>query len=195
MSEHISAVIYNDSEVRDIKNVIVFLSENTTRIVFNQTINLTEFRKRIRRKIFKTMLMRFSSIKYRFCASIDPVTYDLFDIKGGRSFEVMVQTHLASGSPYLELYIQFSSPNKIFKTSTSTVIREEDTTLTRHSISGRQNMEAFVFGGSMEYTTPARHSVSGWDMYICGSMFNAKNMYWGMASTSSGRQSISNWGR
>ncbi|MFQ6643360.1 hypothetical protein Gotur_017090 [Gossypium turneri] len=52
-----------------------------------------------------------------------------------------------------------------------------------------------MFGSDMEYTTPARHSVSGWDMHLGGSMFDAGNTYWGTASTSSGWQSTSNWGR
>lgn len=38
----------------------------------------------------------------------------------------------------------------------------------------------------MEYTTLALHSVSGCDMHIGWSMFNAGNTYWGMTSTSSG---------
>ncbi|KAH1091150.1 hypothetical protein J1N35_018407 [Gossypium stocksii] len=99
------------------------------------------------------MSMRVSSIKYRFCTSVDPVTYESFDIKGDRRLETMVQTHLASGSPYLELYVQFSLPNEAFQISTFTVVREEYKTPARHSVSGRQNMEAPVFGGSMEYTT------------------------------------------
>ena len=74
--------------------------------------------------------MRGSSINYQFCASIDPVTCDSFDIRGGCSLEVMVQTHLASGSLYFELYVQFSSPNETFATSTSTTVREENTTPT-----------------------------------------------------------------
>ncbi|KAH1115151.1 hypothetical protein J1N35_008529 [Gossypium stocksii] len=64
--------------------------------------------------------MRVLSIKYRFCASTNPVTYDSFDIKGARSLEVMVQTHLTSGSPHLELYVEFSSQNEALATSTST---------------------------------------------------------------------------
>ena len=126
-------------------------------MAFNQSIDFTEFRKRIRRKIFGTKPSRVSSINYQFCASIDPVTYDSFDIKGVRSFEAMVQNHLASGSPYLELYVQFSSLNETFATSTSTVVREEYTTPSRHFVSERKNTEAPVFGGSMENTTPARH--------------------------------------
>ncbi|KAK5803690.1 hypothetical protein PVK06_031339 [Gossypium arboreum] len=86
----------------------------------------------------------------------------------------MVQTHLASGSPYLELYVQFSSPNETFATSTSTVIRDKYTTPSQHSVSGRQNTKAPVFGGSMENTTPARHSISGRNMHISGSMFDAE---------------------
>ncbi|KAK5836573.1 hypothetical protein PVK06_012365 [Gossypium arboreum] len=130
MSEHISAVIYYDGEVCDIENGIVFLSKNTTRLFFNQNIDLTELCKRIRRKIFGTTPMRDSSIKYRFCVSIVPMTYDSFDIKGGHSLEAMVQTYLASGSPYLELYVQFSLPNEAFATLTSIVDREEYTTPT-----------------------------------------------------------------
>ena len=105
MSERISAVIYYDGEVCDTKNGVVFLSENTTRLVFNQNIDLTELRKRIRRKFFETTPTKVLSIKHQFCASVDPVRYDTFDIKGLRSLEAIVQTHLTSGSPYLELYI------------------------------------------------------------------------------------------
>ncbi|KAK5772387.1 hypothetical protein PVK06_048675 [Gossypium arboreum] len=77
---------------------------------------------------------------------------------GPRSLEAMVQTHLASESPYLELYIQFSSPNDAFVTSTSTAVRKEYTTHVRDSVSGWQNTKTPVLGSSMEYTTPARHS-------------------------------------
>ncbi|KAH1082903.1 hypothetical protein J1N35_022664 [Gossypium stocksii] len=56
-------------------------------------------------------------------------------------------------------------------------------------------MEPPVFGSGMEYTTSARHSFSGWDMHLGGSMFDAGNTYWRMTSTSSGWQSTSNWGR
>ncbi|KAH1031922.1 hypothetical protein J1N35_044096 [Gossypium stocksii] len=48
--------------------------------------------------------MRVSSIKYRFCVSVDPMTYDSFDIKCACSLDAMVQTHLVNGSPDLELY-------------------------------------------------------------------------------------------
>ncbi|KAH1091652.1 hypothetical protein J1N35_018909 [Gossypium stocksii] len=106
----------------------------------------------------------------------------------------MVQTHLVSGSPYFELYVQFSLPNKAFVTSTSTTVREEYITLAQHYVSGWQNMEAPVFGSSMEYTTLAQHSIRGWDMHLGGSMFDARNTYWGMTSTSSGWQSTSDWG-
>ncbi|KAH1031172.1 hypothetical protein J1N35_043346 [Gossypium stocksii] len=82
MSECISVVIYYDCE------------ENIAQLVFNQNIDLIELRKRIRRKIFETMPMRVSSIKYQFCASVDPVTYDSFDIKSGRSLEEMEHTTL-----------------------------------------------------------------------------------------------------
>ena len=107
MSDCISAIIYYDGEVCDTKNGVIFLSENIAQMAFNQSIDFAEFRKRIRRKIFGTTPSRVSFIKYRFYASIDPVTYDSFDIKGVPNFEAMVQTHLASGSPYLELYVQF----------------------------------------------------------------------------------------
>ncbi|MFQ6661970.1 hypothetical protein Gotur_029959 [Gossypium turneri] len=106
MSEHINVVIYYDGEVCHTENGVVFLSENTVRLVFNQNIDLTKLRKRIRHKIFGTTPMKVLSITYRFCSSIDPVTYDSFDIKGVRSLEAMVQTHLASGAPYIELYVQ-----------------------------------------------------------------------------------------
>ncbi|MFQ6664075.1 hypothetical protein Gotur_031303 [Gossypium turneri] len=52
-----------------------------------------------------------------------------------------------------------------------------------------------MFGNGVECTSPARHSVGGWDMYVGGSMFDAGNMYWEIASSSSGWQSTSNWGR
>ncbi|MFQ6637787.1 hypothetical protein Gotur_012448 [Gossypium turneri] len=51
-----------------------------------------------------------------------------------------------------------------------------------------------MFGSGIEYTSPARHSVSGWDMHLDGSMFDVGNTYWGTISTSSGWQSTSNWG-
>ncbi|KAK5771787.1 hypothetical protein PVK06_048030 [Gossypium arboreum] len=57
---------------------------------------------------------------------VDPVTYDSFDIKGTRSLEAMLQTHLASGSPYLQLYVQFSSPNDAFRASTFTADNKSD---------------------------------------------------------------------
>ncbi|KAH1114428.1 hypothetical protein J1N35_007806 [Gossypium stocksii] len=183
MSERISAVIYYDGEVRHTENGVVFLSENTTRLVFNLNIDLTELRKRIRRKIFGTMPMKVFSIKYQFCASVDPVTYDSFGIKGARGLEALVQTHLASGAPYLELYVQFTSPNDVFAASTSTAIREEYTASARHSVSS-----------NTEYTTLARHSVSGWDIHLSESISDAGNTYWG-TSTSTGWQAISNWGR
>ncbi|KAK5812675.1 hypothetical protein PVK06_028113 [Gossypium arboreum] len=115
------------------------------------------------------MIERISVVIYY---DVDPMTYDSFDIKGARSLEVMVQTHLASGSPYLELYVQFSSSNDAFAASTFTAGREE-------------------------YTTPARHSVSGWQNteVPIGSMFDAGNTYSRMTSTSSGWQSISDWRR
>ncbi|KAK5771422.1 hypothetical protein PVK06_047625 [Gossypium arboreum] len=50
-----------------------------------------------------------------------------------------------------------------------------------------------MFSSSIEYLTPARHSVSGWDMHLSGSMFDAGNTYWGMTSTSSGWQSTFDW--
>ncbi|MFQ6667554.1 hypothetical protein Gotur_033525 [Gossypium turneri] len=102
----------------------------------------------------------------------------------------MVQTYLTSGAPYIELYVQFASPNDAF----ATAVREEYTTSARHSVSGLQNMKPPVLGSGMEYTTPVRHSISGWDMHLCGSMFDAGNTYWRTTSTSSGWQSTFNWG-
>ncbi|MFQ6659032.1 hypothetical protein Gotur_028075 [Gossypium turneri] len=52
-----------------------------------------------------------------------------------------------------------------------------------------------MFGSGVECTSPARHSVGGWDMYVGSSMFDAGNTYWGTASSFSGWQSTSNWGR
>ncbi|KAH1106287.1 hypothetical protein J1N35_010055 [Gossypium stocksii] len=54
---------------------------------------------------------------------------------------------------------------------------KEYTTAARHSVSGWQNMEALVFASSTEYITPVRHSVSGSDMYLGGSIFDAENTY------------------
>ncbi|KAH1064605.1 hypothetical protein J1N35_029592 [Gossypium stocksii] len=154
MSECMSAVIYYDGEVHHTENDLC---------------------KRVRRKIFGMTPMKVLSIKYRFCASEDPVTYDSFNIRGARGLEAMVQTHLTSGAPYLELYVQFSSPNDASAGSTSTAVREEYTTPARHSVSGWQNTEAPVFGSSTEYTTPARHSVSGWDTHLGESISDAGN--------------------
>ncbi|PPS20313.1 hypothetical protein GOBAR_AA00267 [Gossypium barbadense] len=56
-------------------------------------------------------------------------------------------------------------------------------------------MEVPMFSSSMEYSTPARHFVSGWNMHLSGLMFDAGNTYWGMTSTSSGWQSTSDWRR
>ncbi|PPR94799.1 hypothetical protein GOBAR_AA25869 [Gossypium barbadense] len=125
------------------------------------------------------------TIKYRFCASVDPVRYDSFDIKGPRSLEAMVEAHLASGSPYLELYVQFASPNDAFVTSTSTAIQEKYTTSARNSADGWQNMESSLFFNNMKYTTPGRDSVSAWDMHLGGSTFDTENTYWGTTSTTS----------
>ncbi|MFQ6660021.1 hypothetical protein Gotur_028681 [Gossypium turneri] len=52
-----------------------------------------------------------------------------------------------------------------------------------------------MFGSGVECTSPARHSVGGWDMYVSSSMFDAGNTYWGMTSSSSSWQSTSNWRR
>ena len=90
MSERINAVIYYDGEVCHTENGVIFLSENTVRLVFNQNIDLTELRKRIRRKIFGTTPMKVLSITYRFCPSVDPVTYNSFYIRGACSLEAMV---------------------------------------------------------------------------------------------------------
>ncbi|KAH1090769.1 hypothetical protein J1N35_018026 [Gossypium stocksii] len=87
------------------------------------------------------------------------MTYDSFNIKGAHILEAMVQTHLASGSPYLELYVKFSSPNKAFVTLTSTIVREEYMTPTRHSISGRQNIKAPVFGNRCYETSTRRDGI------------------------------------
>ncbi|KAH1129725.1 hypothetical protein J1N35_001103 [Gossypium stocksii] len=108
MSERISAIIYYDGEVHDTKSDI-FLSENTTRMVFNQSIDFTELHKRIKCKIFGTTPSRVSSIKYRFCVSIDPVTYDSFDIKGRyetstRRNDVLLMTSTGEGTSYVADY-------------------------------------------------------------------------------------------
>ncbi|XP_052477417.1 uncharacterized protein LOC128032742 [Gossypium raimondii] len=190
MSERISAVIHYDGEVCHTENGVVFLSENTVRLVFNQNIDLTELRERIRLKIFGTTPMKVLSITYRFCSSVDPVTYDSFDIRGARSLEAMVQTHLTSGAPYIELYVQFTSLND----AVATGVREEYATPARLSVSGLQNTKQPMFGSGVEYTTLARHSVGGWDMHVGGSMFDAGNTYWGTASTFTSWQSTSNWG-
>ncbi|MFQ6637698.1 hypothetical protein Gotur_012799, partial [Gossypium turneri] len=103
----------------------------------------------------------------------------------------MVQTHLASGVTYMELYVQFTSPTDV----PTSGVRDVYTTPGRHSVSGLQNSEQPMFGSGVECTSPVRHSVGRWDMYVGGSTFDAGNTYWGMASSSSGWQSTSNWGR
>ncbi|KAK5839125.1 hypothetical protein PVK06_007887 [Gossypium arboreum] len=47
----------------------------------------------------------------------------------------------------------------------------------------------------MEYPTPTRHSISGWDIHLSRSMFDARNTYWRMPSTSSSWQSTFDWRR
>ena len=120
------------------------------RLVFNQNIDLTELRKKIRRKIFRTTPMKVLSITYRFCSSVDPVTYDSFDIKGARSLEAMVQTHLASGATYIELYVQFTSPTDVLPPG----VRDVYTTPGRHSVSVLQNTEQPMFRSGVECTSP-----------------------------------------
>ncbi|XP_052483633.1 uncharacterized protein LOC128039265 [Gossypium raimondii] len=103
----------------------------------------------------------------------------------------MVQTHFASGAYYIELYVQFTSPTDVLPSG----VRDVYTTPGRHLVSGLQNTEQPMFGSGVECTSLARHSVGGWDMYFGGSTFDAGNTYWGTASSSSGWQSTSNWGR
>ncbi|KAH1056482.1 hypothetical protein J1N35_034547 [Gossypium stocksii] len=38
--------------------------------------------------------------------------YDAFKIRGARGLEAMVQVHISSGSPYLELYVEFARTNE-----------------------------------------------------------------------------------
>ncbi|KAK5784887.1 hypothetical protein PVK06_039426 [Gossypium arboreum] len=59
--------------------------------------------------------MKASSLKYRFCASVDAVRYNTFNIRGARGLEVMVQTHIGIGLPFLELYAE---DNVLLTTST-----------------------------------------------------------------------------
>ncbi|KAK5794189.1 hypothetical protein PVK06_035400 [Gossypium arboreum] len=68
--------------------------------------------------------MRVSSLKYQFCASVDPVRYNTFDIKGARGLEVMVQKHIDSGSPFLELYVEFSRTDECPWRSTYVIVQE-----------------------------------------------------------------------
>ncbi|MFQ6634057.1 hypothetical protein Gotur_011298 [Gossypium turneri] len=103
----------------------------------------------------------------------------------------MMQTHLASGAPYIELYVQFTSPNDVLASG----VRDIYMSPGRHSVNGLQNTEQPMFGSGVGCTSPTRHSVGGWDMYVGGSMFDTENTYWRMTSNSSGWQSTSNWGR
>ncbi|KAH1065101.1 hypothetical protein J1N35_030088 [Gossypium stocksii] len=73
-------------------------------LLLKNNIQLLELHGIIRRKIFGSNQMRVLSLKYRFCTSIDPVRYDAFDIRGMRGLEAMVQMHIDSESPFLELY-------------------------------------------------------------------------------------------
>ncbi|KAK5843383.1 hypothetical protein PVK06_005839 [Gossypium arboreum] len=164
MSEHISAVIYYDSEVCNTENGVVFLSENTVRLVFNQNIDLTELRKRIRGKIFGTTPMKVSSIKYRFCASVDPVTYDSFDIKGtpstftaGREEYTIPARQSVSGWQNTEV--------PVFSNSM------EYPTPARHSVSGwDMHLSGSIFDAGNTYwgmtsTSSGWQSTSDWRCY------------------------------
>ncbi|KAH1096828.1 hypothetical protein J1N35_013749 [Gossypium stocksii] len=90
MSKRINAIIYYDGEVRDIENRVVFLLEKTTRLTFNQNIQLPELQTNIRRKIIKSNEMRVLSLKYRFYALVDPFRYDTFDIKSAKGLKIIV---------------------------------------------------------------------------------------------------------
>ncbi|KAK5775478.1 hypothetical protein PVK06_043373 [Gossypium arboreum] len=68
--------------------------------------------------------MRVSSIKYQFCASVHPMRYDVFDIKGAKGLEAMLQMHIDIVSPFLELYLEFSSPDEGIQLSTSLLVLE-----------------------------------------------------------------------
>ncbi len=68
-----------------------------------------------------------------------------------------MQTHLASGATYIELYVQFTSPTDVLPSG----VRDVYTTPGRHSVSGLQNTEQPMFGSGVECTSPARHSVGG----------------------------------
>ncbi|KAK5775595.1 hypothetical protein PVK06_043501 [Gossypium arboreum] len=102
MSERVSAVIYYDGEVRDTENGVIFLSESRARLVFNQNIDFTELRKRIRRKIFRTTPMKVLSIKYQFFTSVDPNTQPLPDtpLVGGKTRKCPCLVAVWNTQPY-----------------------------------------------------------------------------------------------
>ncbi|MBA0708931.1 hypothetical protein Golax_024010 [Gossypium laxum] len=139
-------------------------------------IELLELRKRIRLKIVRSNQMRVSSIKYPFCTSVDPVRYDAFDIKdeGIRSStslpvrEVRMVENADNPTTLLE-----SSHYDIPKSS----IGRHSSVLALDFNRERQNTEQLGFGGRTEHMTSAQHSISGWDMNLSGSMFNAGNTY------------------
>ncbi|KAH1129301.1 hypothetical protein J1N35_000679 [Gossypium stocksii] len=147
------------------------------------------------------MTMKVSSIKYQFCALVDLVRYDAFDIKDARGLEAMVQMHLDSGPLLLELYMEFSRSNEGFATSTSFPIPEARTienvdspttllesshydilepSMGRHSSvltldfnRGRQNIELSSFDGRIKYMAPGMVATfSGWQLTCDFECFN-----------------------
>ncbi|KAK5785286.1 hypothetical protein PVK06_039853 [Gossypium arboreum] len=115
------------ASMRDTENGIVFLSENTTGLAFNPNIQLMELHGRIKKKFFGSNHMRVSLLKYQFCASVNPVRYDTFDIIGAKELETMVQTHIENGSPFLELYVKFSRKDEGPQRSTYVPVQRVET--------------------------------------------------------------------
>ncbi|KAH1122377.1 hypothetical protein J1N35_005537 [Gossypium stocksii] len=59
-----------------------------------------------------------SSLKYRYLASDDPAKYEIFNVRGLVVIEAMAQMHNATGSPIIELYVEFVSVDEGGRRST-----------------------------------------------------------------------------
>ncbi|KAH1047734.1 hypothetical protein J1N35_038518 [Gossypium stocksii] len=118
--------------------------------------------------------------------------------------KAMVQAHIVSGSPILELYVNFSNTDERGWRSTYLPVREArmkeqvespTTQLCALDFShDRQNIQQSGFNGNPEYWTPTRHLVSGFDLNFSQPMFNAGSTYRRMTSSSNNWQSTCDFG-
>lgn len=94
---------------------------------FHPNIQLLKLGGRIRGKIVGSNQMRLSSLKYQFCASFDPVIYNIFNIRSARGMEAMVHRHIVSGSPILKLYTEFANTDESTQSSIYVPVQEVET--------------------------------------------------------------------